>query len=293
MPLDLTVLLRSAPAPATFVPCRTIVTPPVFECNDGSNMFVDTSGPPYACRRVATFPLVNHHRAPKPSSIRYRSLSELTDLKLLTSATRYGVEAFPSLIDSDAEENADESDPDPAPISQSPPDSKMLYLVRIRSRSSLNEEVSKEDEIEGPVSPNTMLKRLKKKVAFADDRGLQLTTIRVMTEPSDVPPKINYSAIMRQLVGDEWEDDHAVAKPCATWVVNFKQPASEYLGKFEFRAIVWLLYTAPRFSLSQEAGHEFRRIGERFGEKWSLSPRWNNQSEEYLFRERSIPSIHR
>lgn len=43
-------------------------------------------------------------------------------------------------------------------------------------------------------------KPIKKRVIFADEEGLELCEIRIMTEPSDVPPKIN-SSILRALLG--------------------------------------------------------------------------------------------
>lgn len=69
--------------------------------------------------------------------------------------------------------------------------------------------------------------RGKKRVWFADDKGLALTHVRFMTEPSDCPPN--------------WTDeflDHITrgVKPQlledSTWEVTFSQPASDYM---EFR----------------------------------------------------------
>jgi len=87
------------------------------------------------------------------------------------------------------------------------------------SPSPLNEEATDDEK--------RQKKKSKKKVAFADDRGFQLTAVRVMTEPSDVPPKIN-PAVIRALLGDDWAEEDA--KPSATWILNFKQPASEYIA---------------------------------------------------------------
>ncbi|VDM40154.1 unnamed protein product [Toxocara canis] len=68
-----------------------------------------------------------------------------------------------------------------------------------------------------------------KSVRFADDCGHELATVRVMTEPSDYPPTINPS-VLRRLLGKD-ADDYTEDSPqsSATWVVGFKQPASEYV----------------------------------------------------------------
>ncbi|VDK43112.1 unnamed protein product [Anisakis simplex] len=69
-----------------------------------------------------------------------------------------------------------------------------------------------------------------KSVRFADDCGHELATVRVMTEPSDYPPAINPSVI-RRLLGKSGDDDSGDSEQpsAATWVVGFKQPASEYV----------------------------------------------------------------
>jgi protein phosphatase 1 regulatory subunit 3A/B/C/D/E len=70
------------------------------------------------------------------------------------------------------------------------------------------------------------LKKAKKKVVFADDLGYTLAQIKIMTEPSDMPPKLR-SSIVRTLLGEANEDS---AKPCSQWTLSFKQPASDYLA---------------------------------------------------------------
>lgn len=85
----------------------------------------------------------------------------------------------------------------------------------------------------------------KKSVRFADDCGVPLETVRVMTEPSDYPPRISPSVIRRYRkaaaaatatpggttpADDEDEDDDSAAKkPRSSWKMGFKQPASEYV----------------------------------------------------------------
>ncbi|XP_063231870.1 protein phosphatase 1 regulatory subunit 3C [Bacillus rossius redtenbacheri] len=65
--------------------------------------------------------------------------------------------------------------------------------------------------------------RLKKRVVFADDRGLSLTQVRVMTEPSHVPPTWSsqfLAQVTRGLTAD--------AQP-EPWQLTFPQPASDYV----------------------------------------------------------------
>jgi len=70
------------------------------------------------------------------------------------------------------------------------------------------------------------LKKAKKKVVFADDLGYALAQVKIMTEPSDMPPKLR-SSIVRSLLGDTGED---TARPSSQWTLSFKQPASDYLS---------------------------------------------------------------
>lgn len=75
--------------------------------------------------------------------------------------------------------------------------------------------------IEDPLSPT----KLKKKVVFADDKGMSLTQVRVMTEPSNVPPlwncrfpaEVSQSLIVEPIPVEE------------TWEITFPQPASDYV----------------------------------------------------------------
>jgi protein phosphatase 1 regulatory subunit 3A/B/C/D/E len=68
----------------------------------------------------------------------------------------------------------------------------------------------------------------KKKVVFADDRGLALEQIKVMTEPSHVPP---YWAL--KVVASPPPERKAPARPVVDlWEIRFIQPASDYV---EFR----------------------------------------------------------
>lgn len=81
--------------------------------------------------------------------------------------------------------------------------------------------VSRADEgiEEDPMSPT----KLKKKVVFADDRGMSLTHVRVMTEPSSVPPLWSSRFLAQVTKGLSAE---VVPEP---WEVTFAQPASDYV----------------------------------------------------------------
>ena len=87
----------------------------------------------------------------------------------------------------------------------------------------------------------------RKHVRFADDFGGKLELVRVMTEPSDCPPKIDPSVIYRfrkaakafaslspnrtQLFSIDKEDEAEffTTKKLTTWEVGFIQPASQYI----------------------------------------------------------------
>lgn len=76
-----------------------------------------------------------------------------------------------------------------------------------------------EDSIEEDLSPT----KSKKKVVFADDRGMKLTHIRFMTEPSSVPPLWSSKFLAQVTKGLSAE---VVPEP---WEVTFSQPASDYV----------------------------------------------------------------
>ncbi|XP_023171441.1 protein phosphatase 1 regulatory subunit 3C [Drosophila hydei] len=63
----------------------------------------------------------------------------------------------------------------------------------------------------------------KKHVIFADDEGLSLTEVRVMSEPSNVPPY--WSMKFLEQITQGLVSPH----PPDQWTVDFKQPASDYL----------------------------------------------------------------
>lgn len=65
--------------------------------------------------------------------------------------------------------------------------------------------------------------RTKKKVVFADDQGHALTEIRIMSEPSNVPPLWSLEFLAHVTQGMVSPD------PVEQWTVAFRQPASDYL----------------------------------------------------------------
>lgn len=74
------------------------------------------------------------------------------------------------------------------------------------------------------LSPRSRCSRLRKKhVIFADDEGLSLTEVRVMSEPSNVPPY--WSMKFLEQITQGLVSPH----PPDKWTVDFKQPASDYL----------------------------------------------------------------
>ncbi|ENN80584.1 protein phosphatase 1 regulatory subunit 3B isoform X2 [Dendroctonus ponderosae] len=84
----------------------------------------------------------------------------------------------------------------------------------------IDEQCSSGDE--DPTSPT----KLKKKVVFADDKGMSLTHVRVMTEPSNVPPLWSVKFLAEVTQGNTTEAE-AHKEP---WEVTFPQPASDYVA---------------------------------------------------------------
>ncbi|XP_064465748.1 protein phosphatase 1 regulatory subunit 3B-like [Ornithodoros turicata] len=80
----------------------------------------------------------------------------------------------------------------------------------------------RDEEIQSePTSPTGRGKQ--RRVSFADDRGLALTEVRVMVEPSDCPPRWSDEFVAHITRADVQPD------PGPTWEATFTQPASDYL----------------------------------------------------------------
>ncbi|XP_062622215.1 protein phosphatase 1 regulatory subunit 3B-like isoform X1 [Saccostrea cucullata] len=77
----------------------------------------------------------------------------------------------------------------------------------------------------GRESPTPPSPKGKKRVSFADNRGFALATVKIMTEPSDVPPRLKPEILESITQG-------ATAGVCSgpPLVLDFKQPASDYLS---------------------------------------------------------------
>ena len=76
------------------------------------------------------------------------------------------------------------------------------------------------EDVAEPTSPVT---KTKKRVVFADDKGLSLTQVKMMTEPSDCPPRWT-AEFLEQVTGG------ASAEVAADrWELTFAQPACDYL----------------------------------------------------------------
>lgn len=115
----------------------------------------------------------------------------------------------------------------------SPLDSSTLKMPASPRRSCLvvrPEDLSPEEEhpltFHGPLDISHDKHRNKKKVVFADDQGGQLTQVRVMKEPSYMPPIWSLQFLAHVTQG------MISPVPQEQWVVDFRQPASAYL---EFR----------------------------------------------------------
>uniref|UniRef100_A0A1I7VYX6 Phosphatase regulatory subunit family protein, variant n=1 Tax=Loa loa TaxID=7209 RepID=A0A1I7VYX6_LOALO len=175
---------------------------------------------PTICHRAASFPIVSRHH-PTSSLLKVRSQSEsdaLNRLGLINSRTtlieqlkkrQLAPITFEKSLDNAGESDANLGDNDC--VDGNVGDFDQLSLI-----------------VENVVVKTTKAAvRSYKSVHFADDCGKDLTTVRVMTEPSDYPPAISASVI-RRLLG-ETDEEEKFRQTSASWVISFKQPASEYV----------------------------------------------------------------
>jgi protein phosphatase 1 regulatory subunit 3A/B/C/D/E len=208
------------------------------------------------CRRAASFPLA--HAAPLPSALKVRSQSESAGLNKinfkmnrlnamqmqlleLKNGVRIQLFSHPELAhsDSDGEESVTSSD-----SGNTSEDEQQDFAAEFNDSLQFEESYNEPPRcIILPIS--------KKKVRFADDCGEALECVRVMTEPSDCPPKINPAVIRRyrkaakafaassqekcnvlstdEESSDDDEDELYSSKKHASWKIGFTQPASEYV----------------------------------------------------------------
>uniref|UniRef100_A0A1I7Z2Z8 CBM21 domain-containing protein n=1 Tax=Steinernema glaseri TaxID=37863 RepID=A0A1I7Z2Z8_9BILA len=178
----------------------------------------------FACRRAASFPVANGTF--RPSSLKERSKSESEALN------RFDYRLSSSFIDLVPlhlwQHKVHTADPPHTSSSDSEDDASS----GVSSSDAADENIDYlgfEFTDKDGFSTHTIVStgRPKKSVRFADDCGGDLETVRVMTEPSDYPPRISPS-VLRRLRGESGEH-MAEVQDCATWIVPFKQPASEYV----------------------------------------------------------------
>jgi protein phosphatase 1 regulatory subunit 3A/B/C/D/E len=81
---------------------------------------------------------------------------------------------------------------------------------------------SSEDSDDGEKQPQ----KQKKRVVFADDKGLELEHVKIMSEPSTQPPTWSLQFLAHVTQG------MISPVPQEQWTIDFRQPASDYL---EFR----------------------------------------------------------
>lgn len=112
----------------------------------------------------------------------------------------------------------------PSPI-QMPASPKRSCLV-VRPDDDLSPEDEHTIDLHGSLDSSHDRHRNKKKVVFADDQGGQLTQVRVMNEPSHMPPSWTLQFLAHVTQG------MISPVPQEQWMVDFRQPASAYL---EFR----------------------------------------------------------
>lgn len=72
-------------------------------------------------------------------------------------------------------------------------------------------------------------------MVFADDKGKSLTEIRVMSEPSNVPPLWSIEFLSHVTQGI------VVPDLAEEWTISFKQPASDYLN-FRYYSMLYVLH---------------------------------------------------
>lgn len=113
-----------------------------------------------------------------------------------------------------------------SPLSAKMPASPKRSCLVVRVEDLTPEEEERTLELHSPTDINDKHRSSKKKVVFADDQGGQLTQVRVMKEPSYMPPVWSLQFLAHVTQG------MISPVPQEQWVVDFRQPASAYL---EFR----------------------------------------------------------
>lgn len=95
-----------------------------------------------------------------------------------------------------------------------------------RCNSYEEEDVESSSECSsGRESPTPPSPKGKKRVSFADNMGFALATVKIMTEPSDVPPRLR-----PEILASITQGATAGVSSGPPLVLDFKQPASDYLS---------------------------------------------------------------
>ncbi|KRY23048.1 Protein phosphatase 1 regulatory subunit 3C-B [Trichinella patagoniensis] len=164
------------------------------------------SDSPGMCRRVATFPLASRGVFAKPSVLKDRSLSESEKINLML-----------------AREGKVEID-----------DWRRRW-AELMAASGFAPSAENKNPNNTNDSNKSNNKKKKKKVTFADCQGHQLATVKVMTEPSDVPPRLSASILRAHGIPVSEDDEEnmadggkSAAQIPASWHLGFTQPASQY-----------------------------------------------------------------
>ncbi|GMR60578.1 hypothetical protein PMAYCL1PPCAC_30773, partial [Pristionchus mayeri] len=160
------------------------------------------------CRRAASFPFVGEKDLAPPSVLKVRSQSESEGLNrrrnfMTLEELKIKMCTYPETRE---EESGCESESASSTLSHSGSSTDLAECVTDELNSLCDE---------------------KKRVRFADDCGKELYCVRVMTEPSDVPPLIS-PAVLRRFRGADWDDEEDSVQH-ASWILSFPQPASEYI----------------------------------------------------------------
>jgi protein phosphatase 1 regulatory subunit 3A/B/C/D/E len=88
-----------------------------------------------------------------------------------------------------------------------------------KQAESVSDSSEDDDIVEKP-------RKFKKRVIFADDKGLELEQVKIMSEPSTQPPTWSLQFLAHVTQG------MISPVPQEQWTIDFRQPASDYL---EFR----------------------------------------------------------
>jgi protein phosphatase 1 regulatory subunit 3A/B/C/D/E len=211
-----------------------------------------------SCRRASSFPLA--HATALPSALKVRSQSESTALNRISmkmpysfyeyyngrknSPIRYGKVTFypqiPERIQSDSE-GEDSLVSSDGGISSSDEQDDLANELEDHFDNAPDSQYG--DTTFNSTCQYDIVLPKKKSVRFADDCGGCLEMVRIMTEPSDYPPRISPSIIRRyrqaaksekkaSTSGTDDDDDDSEEeeiRPKASWKIDFTQPASEYV----------------------------------------------------------------